>query len=318
MRTTVLIGGVPTRLSAADPSRRRAIDALFGGCLPVAASNAAGIAVAFAVAAPETPDRAPDVEYSEVRLWFTPGGLGCRHVSGLVAERHGDLITVGGDADERDLDRSFRRAVQPALIDALAERGRHSLHAAALVRDGRAIIAIGSTGAGKSTLSYAAGTSERGWRVLTDDIAWVTLDDDVIEVSGLPKPLQVPDNTLAQPPEGARRLDNDARNRWVLPQELVAHDERVPVIGLLVIQHADSDGHLEPHPSGPGLLAQLVQTHPFSASAERVRAFFPVAGALSRLPVLVLRHDADPSKRVAVAVELLERAWAHFTTSSAQ
>jgi hypothetical protein len=66
----------------------------------------------------------------------------------------------------------------PPLTFALALRGVWCLHASAVLRDGKAILLLGSSGQGKSTLAaYLDGAAEGGWRRLADDIVPCTLVD---------------------------------------------------------------------------------------------------------------------------------------------
>jgi HprK-related kinase A len=58
---------------------------------------------------------------------------------------------------------------------ALGQRSFLLLHAAAVERDGRALLMTGHSGAGKSTLAALLG--ERGWRFLGDEFALVDLAD---------------------------------------------------------------------------------------------------------------------------------------------
>jgi hypothetical protein len=52
------------------------------------------------------------------------------------------------------------------------------LHAAAVERDGSALLISGASGQGKSTLSTLL--CERGWRLMSDDIAPMSMDADVV------------------------------------------------------------------------------------------------------------------------------------------
>lgn len=58
---------------------------------------------------------------------------------------------------------------------ALGQKGFLLLHAAAVERDGKALLMTGPSGAGKSTLAALLG--ERGWRFMGDEFALLGLDD---------------------------------------------------------------------------------------------------------------------------------------------
>lgn len=68
----------------------------------------------------------------------------------------------------------FRTAVIEAITFALlACFDRHPIHAAAIARDGRAVLLAGPSGTGKSTLAYLAHAA--GITVLSDDRVWVQM-----------------------------------------------------------------------------------------------------------------------------------------------
>jgi hypothetical protein len=60
---------------------------------------------------------------------------------------------------------------EPVMRIVLHRRGHSSFHAAALMRDGSAVLIMGEKGAGKSTLSAALQT--KGWTLLADDLVRV-------------------------------------------------------------------------------------------------------------------------------------------------
>lgn len=73
---------------------------------------------------------------------------------------------------ERDL---FRTAfLEAATLALLSHFDRHPIHAAAIARNGRAVLLTGPSGAGKSTLAHRADTA--GFDVLGEDHAWVQLE----------------------------------------------------------------------------------------------------------------------------------------------
>lgn len=81
------------------------------------------------------------------------------------------------EVSDRDL---FSLFAEPVMRTVLVRRGLLSLHAAALARDGRAILIMADKGAGKSTLSWAL--QRRGWDLLADDLARVSAVDGIWSV----------------------------------------------------------------------------------------------------------------------------------------
>jgi len=72
------------------------------------------------------------------------------------------------EVSDRDL---FSLFAEPVMRTLLVRRGLLSFHAAALARNGRAILIMADKGAGKSTLSWAL--QSQGWQLLADDLARV-------------------------------------------------------------------------------------------------------------------------------------------------
>ncbi len=92
----------------------------------------------------------------------------------------------------------FRYGVVEALTLALLTRyDRTPLHAAAIVRDGTALLLAGPSGVGKSTLCYVA-LRDAGYKVLTDDAVYLQLTPE-LRVWGIPRYLHLP-------PEAAKRF----------------------------------------------------------------------------------------------------------------
>ena len=92
-----------------------------------------------------------------------------------------DGSTVGCQAlpevSDRDL---FSLFAEPVMRSVLVRRVLLSFHAAALAKDGRAILVMADKGAGKSTLSWAL--QDGGWQLLADDLARVDRVDGVWSV----------------------------------------------------------------------------------------------------------------------------------------
>ena len=85
-----------------------------------------------------------------------------------------------GSVSDQDL-RTF--LLGSAVGALLIQRGMLVLHGNALEKDGRAIVCLGHSGDGKSTLAYAL--MQRGWRLLADDLVAITPDGLVLP--GIPR-----------------------------------------------------------------------------------------------------------------------------------
>jgi len=95
---------------------------------------------------------------------------------------HGDgsvTSTIARDLAEHDLTGLFSEAI---LRVVLRQRGLPSLHAAALAKDGHAILVMGDKGAGKSTLSAAL--LGQGWVSIADDLVRVEDRDGWVAFPG--------------------------------------------------------------------------------------------------------------------------------------
>ncbi len=302
-------------LSADDASRWDAIDALFAGCAESAGSPQ--LHLEFARQPPELPARPPDLSYTGIDVWLGGDGAACLSVSGVAARRQGDDICVGGPAPRAgasdhdptiDLATAFRRSVQHVLADALAEHDRHTLHAASMSHGDHVVVAVGGTGAGKSTLAYAASRHE--WTVLSDDLTFVAGDGgDQLVAWGLPKPLNIPSDLLRDDDHGrgSAVIPNDERKRVRVPLERSPTVDGRRVSAVLLIEHAAGAGQVQRIEPGPSLMKTLLPSFPLAPDRHRMRELFPIAAALSRLPAWTLHHDADPSRRLDVAGTLLDQ-----------
>lgn len=306
-------------LEADDAPRWAAIDALFAGCAESAGSPQ--LRLQFTGNPPELPGRAPDLAYTGIDVWLGGDGAACRSSAGVAARRRDDVIEVGGPTDSVptpdqgldsavDLATAFRRSVQHVLADALAEHDRHTLHAASISDGERVLVAVGGTGAGKSTLAYAA--SRREWTVLSDDLTFLTMDGNQLVAWGLPKPLNIPGDLIGADDDGAAgdgrvAIVDDARNRVRVPLPHSPAVDAGRVSGVLIIEHAVGPAHVERIEPGPQLLKTLLPSFPLAPDRRRMRELFPIAAALSRLPAWTLHHDADPARRLDAAATLLQQ-----------
>jgi len=108
----------------------------------------------------------------------------------LTVEEIGRFRVSGGDTiawcreQSTVSDQDLRTFLLGSAVGALLiQRGMLVLHGNALEKDGRAIVCLGHSGDGKSTLAYAL--MQRGWRLLADDLVAITADGHVLP--GIPR-----------------------------------------------------------------------------------------------------------------------------------
>jgi hypothetical protein len=123
-----------------------------------------------------------------------------RHLIGLDApDRATRAAYLRIDRGTDDLPAALRRASATIAREAAALNGWRALRAAAIERDGRAMVLSGPSGAGKTQV--AAHLMARGWRLLGDDVALIAgagrvapfgalLDIDVRAAAELPAALR--------------------------------------------------------------------------------------------------------------------------------
>lgn len=119
----------------------------------------------------------PFVQMARADLRLAVEGIGRFRVSG---GRHIGWERQHGDVSDQDL-RTF--LLGSAVGALLIQRGMLVLHGNAVEKDGRAIVCLGHSGDGKSTLAYAL--MQRGWRLLADDLVAITPDGLVLP--GIPR-----------------------------------------------------------------------------------------------------------------------------------
>jgi hypothetical protein len=127
--------------------------------------------------------------FEELDQLFTeyPGHLRmfCSPATGLVQS------AVLGDGPGRVL-AAYPFFVIP-LIEAMKRKGRFSLHAGCVAREGRGVLLAGMSGSGKSTLTAALVAD--GWDFLTDDMAFVARQGRAISAWGLSGTIDCSDDT---------------------------------------------------------------------------------------------------------------------------
>ena len=200
---TIDLAGVAVRVELGTERRGEAFEELLGTLELTFADPS--IRVSWIETPISVPDRPSEYPHEGLDSWQEGTRAIYRH-AGVTAVAEDQTIELGGDED--DLMPPFRYVFEPALTHVLARTGRFMLHAGAVARDGAALLLIGDSGQGKSTLCWAA--AQDGWSLLSDDHTIVRATDGGYELIGLPKPLAVPEEVLTEPMGGAGRAPGTA------------------------------------------------------------------------------------------------------------
>lgn len=174
-RRHVRLGGVETVFEL-GPGYDEALTEWLGESAPKGAGD--GVGLRFDLRAGPAPDPAPGTPITRlgpVGLWRHDGVLHLRGPAGLGGEIDLDAgsgkvwaPTNGGLRCRRALHTCLR----PLWFLGLGRYGLYTLHSSAVTIDGRAVLAIGNSGAGKST--FAARLASSGAGFVTDDMVMVS------------------------------------------------------------------------------------------------------------------------------------------------
>jgi hypothetical protein len=174
------------------------------------------------------PHDTPFVQMARGDLRLTVEGIGRFRVSGGAtiawSREHGEVA-----------DQDLRTFLLGSAVGALLiQRGMLVLHGNALEKDGRAIVCLGHSGDGKSTLAYAL--MQRGWRLLADDLVAVTGEGLVLP--GIPRIKLWEDATRAfgLDPEALPPIRQGMHKYLLMGEEIRRADQPTPLAALYRIQ----------------------------------------------------------------------------------
>jgi hypothetical protein len=297
---TIEVAGVPTLFTGATEDRAAAMASMLGHEPPADADPA--LWVTFGTTPPPIPPGAPDQIHDDLEVWTRPDGLWLRQRDGVTARVVGEEAVIGGPVTNGWL--VFRRVFLWVMGHLLAARDRYLLHAAAVGREGAALLVLGASGQGKSTVCYAA--LDDGWRILSDDHVAIRTGPAGPEVSGIPKPPAVPGELVTGVPNPGREMVGDPRRRFELGAEVTGRGF-FPVAATVLPHHHDQ-------PKGavaPGDAATVLQTVVGSCAVATDRPtlarLFPLASAIGRLPIYRLGLSVDATNRVDEIVATIRR-----------
>ena len=293
------VGGIAVALGADDPIRAEAVASLFRHA--AGADDPAAVSVRFVAAPVAVPTDPPATVTPYLELWADGADVQVlRTREGLTARATADSLVVGGDAP--GLAREFRFVALLGLTHVLARHDRHLLHGAAIALEQGAVVVLGATATGKSTLAFAAHTA--GLPVLADDAVLLRRIDGAVHARGVPRPIAVAAD-VATRVDGGRAVPEDPRDRRELPPGTLAAAEH-PVVALVSTMGADPRGPGVDALAGADALRAVLRASIALADADVRPALFALAGALARMPTWSLRHGPDPASALADATEQLE------------
>jgi hypothetical protein len=122
---------------------------------------------------------------------------------------------------------------------------------------------------------------------------------------GLPRPISVPLDVLADELAAGLTSSGGPRNRAELPGSTLTKSAH-PVGGIALVSHGDSvHASIEPLAARDALTASLSASTSL-ADPVLLRQVFPLSAALARLPGWSLRHGTDADSRLEQASCCLE------------
>jgi hypothetical protein len=293
------VAGVATRLKAEDSVRGAAVASLFRHAEVLDVAPACSLC--FRRRDVAVPASAPATANDRVELWWSSAGeLRLRTREGLTARSTATEIVIGGQT--RSLNSAFRAACTIAVANLLMLHGRFLFHAAAVAPSGAAILVLGETGMGKSTLALAA--HRLGWSVLADDMVVMYPDGPLVRARGVSRPVSVPVDVADAPP-GARAVPGDPRQRIELPSGVLSYRIH-PVAALLAIVPNQGTASLVEPLTGRETFPSLLAAAPVPGDRGRFAEVFSLSGTLARLPAWAFRRRNDPCRAIEDATVALE------------
>jgi len=280
------IGPVGVSLTGLDPAWRSSLALALGPLPPATGATAVRVErEAWSGHPPGAPVPAgPDLDLhragDELDVHDRRSGVRARLVGSrvLLSCAHGPAAPTG---------RVIPFALAPPLLDA----GVALVHAATVAEGDRAVLVVGATGAGKSTMAAAARLA--GLRVHGDDLAALGRDGDDWWVRGLARPVRVP----AELALGAPAVADDRRRRVEPPGWAEGGQARLVAVAL--VGHGDDPVC---RPADGVAVARAVVAASFATGLpSRVAPSMRIAAALARSAIWDVRLAADPDARLAAA-----------------
>jgi tetratricopeptide (TPR) repeat protein len=289
------LGGVPVELSATDATRAAAIRSVLGR-MPRSGTDPV-VGLAFGGHRLPPPDRPPDERQGPVELWHDDDALSIAYGPAVGARVESGRATLGGYSPT--LGRLFGHVAPFMLASLLGPHGCFLLHGGAIQRDGQAVLVLGDSGVGKSTLIF--GALGDGWQVLSDDLVAIRSEPAGPAVSGIPKGLSVPREVIDDLVPAS--LLPDARGRVQLPFEDWDRGSH-PISAVVVVAHGDHE-RAEAEPISSTELLGLLMRGMLSRQPPVVRGYVRLAIALCERPACRLLHSRASEHRAPQAAQAI-------------
>lgn len=241
------------------------------------------------------PLRPPDRVAQHVEFWTSDDAETL-----CTLQRHIALVSGGRAVLDPGEDTSLglHTLLFPVLSLMFAARGDCVVHAAAFVDPswGGAVLVLGGSGQGKSTLITAALSS--GQPVLSDDLVIARLDESGgLAVCGVPQSLSLPGDVT----QNGLTIAGDRRGRRRPPATVRLDPGWHQVRCVVVVGHSShAEGHLRPA-EPRAVFHELLNSTVEGLMPGTARHAFPFAAAAGRLPGWRLGHAGDPRARIPAA-----------------
>lgn len=249
----------------------------------------------------------PDEMYGSVRLWRQGERLDVAY--GPVAARCdavGVTLTHDGSVEAGDAGRvraALRGVLHHALAHLLGGRGRLLLHAAAVAREGRAVLLTGPTGAGKSTTAYGAWRA--GWSVLADDLVVISPAATGCAVGGLHRQPNAPaDVVSADESQAGSTAENDPRRRVLVAVPL--DTAWYPLAAIARITHGTEGEGAPARLPAVDAVFQVLGSAPALGHPPVARLAFDLANCIRVAPFFQIELPRPPERRAASIARQLE------------
>ncbi len=191
----------------------------------------------------------------------------------------------------------------------LAWRGGMPFHGCAVELGGRAVLIVGASGAGKSSLT--AGLIGLGLRFVADDLAAVRVDpgEQVQLFRGRPAMRQHPDTAASLDAAVRVPIPGDPRGKWLVRPRARTPEPALPLAGMLVL--ADGPPIEDAGTKLAALAAHLFRPRWLAAlpnHAARRRDLMAIAAVVpaARFPAMATFDPGDQAARAQRALAAIE------------